>query len=219
MRGIARDLAASGTGTFKNCDFIGETKGERRVKIENYASCPTYYLCEIKNIKMSPSNSLIASRLSAIGINPKNAPIDATNYVCYDLGQPMHCFDADEVAGDIIVRNAKDGEEFTDLFGNKHTLIETDLVIADGKGILALAGVVGGSRGMTTDKTKNVILESAYFEPVGIRKTSKRLGVQSDASYLCAEDPKIECCAKLIHDECGGDVCIPLRDWDQKIQF
>lgn len=225
VRGIARDLAASGTGTFKNknCDFIGETKGERRVKIENYASCPTYYLCEIKNIKMSPSNSLIASRLSAIGINPKNAPIDATNYVCYDLGQPMHCFDADEVAGDIIVRNAKDGEEFTDLFGNKHTLIETDLVIADGKGILALAGVVGGSRGMTTDKTKNVILESAYFEPVGIRKTSKRLGVQSDASYRYERgiDPKISftaiaSAAKLIHDECGGDVCIPLRDWDQK---
>ncbi len=225
VRGIARDLAASGAGNFKNknCDFLGEIKGERKAKIENYTACPIYHLCEIKNIKMSQSNDKIASRLSAIGINPKNAPIDATNYVCYDLGQPMHCFDADEVAGDIIVRNAKDGEEFTDLFGIKHTLIKTDLVVADSKGVLALAGVIGGVRGMTTDKTKNVILESAYFEPVGIRKTSKRLGIQSDASYRYERgiDPTITLAgishaAKLIHDSCGGDACVPLRDWDQQ---
>lgn len=229
VRGIARDLAAAGTGEFnqktKNYNFDDKTKGERKVKIENYAACPTYYLCEINNIKMSPSNEKIASRLSAIGINPKNAPIDATNYVCYDLGQPMHCFDADEVHGDIIVRNAKCGEEFTDLFGNKHNLIESDLVIADSQGALALAGVIGGARGMTTDKTKNVILESAYFEPVGIRKTSKRLGVQSDSSYRYERgiDPKIgftaiAMAAKLIHDECGGNVKMPYRDWDKTNQ-
>ncbi|MDR2412821.1 MAG: phenylalanine--tRNA ligase subunit beta [Rickettsiales bacterium] len=224
--GIARDLSAAGAGKFisKYDNYAGEMiGGARRAIIENKAACPDYCLCEIKNIKMAPSNARIAGRLSAIGITPRNAPIDATNYICYDLAQPMHCFDADEIHGDIIIRNAKMGEKFTDLFDNEYELVDTDLVIADEKGILALAGVIGGARGMTTDKTTNILLESAYFDPVAIRKTSKRLGISTDASYRYERgiDPTITfqgimLAVKIITDTCGGNVEAAYRDWDRK---
>jgi len=215
VRGIARDLAAAGIGKLKTqkSKYKFKESGSRKVIIENESDCPTYRLCEIHGIKMSPSNPAIASRLSAIGMNPKNAPIDATNYICYDMGQPMHCFDADEINGNIIVRNAKPGEKFTDLFGAEHELIDTDLVISDATGILALAGVVGGLRGMTTDKTKNIILECAYFNPVTVRRTAKRIGVSTDASYRYERgiDPNITdiaigYAAEMIMDACGGKI-------------
>lgn len=215
VRGIARDLSACGLGEYISPvdDFPDYGTGERQVHVKT-DKCLGYSLCEIHDIKMSPSNSKISSRLRAIGINPKNAPIDTTNYICYDMGQPMHCFDADEINGDITIRMAESGEEFTDLFGNKHTLQDTDIVIADDSGILALAGVVGGARGMTTDKTKNIILESAYFDPVCVRKTSKRLGISTDSSYRYERgiDPTLTSralarAANIILAQCGGDVC------------
>ena len=129
------------------------------------------------------------------------------------MGQPMHCFDADEIVGDIIVRMARDGEKFTDLFGNEHELKSTDIVIADKSGILALAGVVGGARGMTNENTKNIILECAYFNPVSVRKTSKRLGLSTDSSYRYERgiDPTmtgraLAMAAKIIMDVCGGKI-------------
>lgn len=214
VRGIARDLAACGAGQYlvPNDDVLNQVKSARKVNIKT-DKCPVYQFCEIHNINIAPSNNTIKSRLAAIGINPKNAPIDATNYICYDMGQPMHCFDADEINGDITVRMANAGEQFTDLFGNTHELRETDMVIADYTGILALAGVVGGARGMTTDKTKNIILESAYFDPVCVRKTSKRLGISTDSSYRYERgiDPTITGvalarAAHIIMDVCGGEI-------------
>ena len=214
VRGIARDLAACGAGQYlaTNDDVLNQVKSARKVNIKT-DKCPVYQFCEIHNINIAPSNNTIKSRLAAIGINPKNAPIDATNYICYDMGQPMHCFDADEINGDITVRMANAGERFTDLFGNTHELRETDMVIADDTGILVLAGVVGGARGMTTDKTKNIILESAYFNPVSVRKTSKRLGISTDSSYRYERgiDPTITGvalarAAHIIMDVCGGEI-------------
>lgn len=214
VRGIARDLAACGAGQYiaPNDDVLNQVKSVRKVNIKT-DKCPVYQFCEIHNINIAPSNNTIKSRLAAIGINPKNAPIDATNYICYDMGQPMHCFDADEINGDITVRMANAGEQFTDLFGNTHELRETDMVIADDTGILALAGVVGGARGMTTDKTKNIILESAYFDPVCVRKTSKRLGISTDSSYRYERgiDPTITGvalarAAHIIMGACGGEI-------------
>lgn len=214
VRGIARDLAACGAGQYlaTNDDVLNQVKSARKVNIKT-DKCPVYQFCEIHNINIAPSNNTIKSRLAAIGINPKNAPIDATNYICYDMGQPMHCFDADEINGDITVRMANAGEQFTDLFGNTHELRETDMVIADDTGILALAGVVGGARGMTTDKTKNIILESAYFDPVCVRKTSKRLGISTDSSYRYERgiDPTITGvalarAAHIIMGVCGGEI-------------
>lgn len=214
VRGIARDLAACGAGQYiaPNDDVLNPVKSARKVNIKT-DKCPVYQFCEIHNINIAPSNNTIKSRLAAIGINPKNAPIDATNYICYDMGQPMHCFDADEINGDITVRMANAGEQFTDLFGNTHELRETDMVIADDTGILALAGIIGGARGMTTDKTKNIILESAYFDPVCVRKTSKRLGISTDSSYRYERgiDPTITGvalarAAHIIMGVCGGEI-------------
>lgn len=214
VRGVARDLSAAGAGEYiaPKDDAFAVSGKARNVNIKT-DKCRAYKLAEIHGISMAKSCDKIASRLAAIGINPKNAPIDATNYICYDMAQPMHCFDADEIHGDIIVRLANAGEEFTDLFGNKHELHDMDIVIADADGILALAGVVGGARGMTTDNTKNIILESAYFDPVCVRKTAKRLGISTDASYRYERGidptitgPALMCTVKIIIDACGGKV-------------
>ncbi len=214
VRGIARDLHAAGVGTYiapTDTEFKS-VSGTRRAIIQT-DKCSTYKLIEIHGITVNPSDKKIASRLAAIGINPKNAPIDATNYICYDMAQPMHCFDADEIDGDIIVRMAQNGEKFTDLFGNEHELVDTDMVIADNAGILALAGVIGGARGATTDDTKNIILESAYFDPVSVRKSAKRLGVSTDASYRYERgiNPTITGvaamrAADIIMSACGGEI-------------
>ena len=214
VRGIARDLAACGVGEYitPHDDTLAPVKSSRVVNIKT-DKCPVYQFCEIHGIKIAPSNDVVKSRLAAIGINPKNAPVDTTNYICYDMGQPMHCFDADEIHGDITVRMAQNGEKFTDLFGNEHTLCDTDMVIADDMGALALAGVIGGARGMTNDETKNIILESAYFNPVSVRKTSKRLGISTDSSYRYERgiDPTItgialSAASKMITDACGGKI-------------
>lgn len=212
--GVARDLSAAGIGEYTAPESrdLPLMESARKVIVET-DKCNVYRFCEIHDITISNSKPVIASRLAAIGINPKNAPVDATNYVCYDMGQPMHCFDADAINGDIIVRMAKDGEKFTDLFGNSHELKSTDIVIADATGVLALAGVIGGARGATTDETKNIILESAYFDPVCVRKTSKRLGISTDASYRYERgiDPTITGAAlaraaEIILDACGGKI-------------
>ncbi|MBE6460088.1 MAG: phenylalanine--tRNA ligase subunit beta [Alphaproteobacteria bacterium] len=214
VRGIARDLSASNAGKYitpRDTEFK-PVAGNRRAVIKT-DKCATYKLIEISGVKIAPSSDKIASRLRAIGINPKNAAIDATNYVCYDMAQPMHCFDADQIHGDIVVRMAKSGEKFTDLFGGEHELTDADMVIADDMGILALAGVIGGARGSTTDDTKNIILESAYFDPVSVRKSAKRIGMSTDASYRYERgiDPTITgaaamMAANIIMDACGGKI-------------
>jgi len=215
LRGIALDLSAAEAGKYKE-DEIKELDliaGSRKVNLLAPNACPTYRFCEIHGIKNAPSNNVVQRRLRAAGINPKNAPIDATNYICYDMAQPMHCFDADKIVGDITVRMANEGERFTDLFGNEHTLNEKDLVICDDAGILALAGIVGGDRASTSDNTKNIILESAYFNPVFVRKSAKKIGLSTDSSYRFERgiNPNISskalaCAAKIIMDTCGGKI-------------
>ncbi len=214
VRGIARDLSAAGIGEYiaPNDTPFNSVSGNRQVILKT-DKCRAYKFIEIHDITVNPSDKKIASRLAAIGINPKNAPVDATNYICYDMAQPMHCFDADEINGDITVRQAQNGEKFTDLFGNEHELLDTDVVIADASGILALAGVIGGARGSTTENTKNIILESAYFDAVSVRKSAKRLGISTDASYRYERgiDPTItgvaaQYAADIIMSACGGNI-------------
>ena len=179
VRGIARDLSASGAGKYlAPKDTVFKPVSGARSAIIKTDKCATYKLVEISGVNIAPSCEKIASRLRAIGINPKNAAIDATNYICYDMAQPMHCFDADEIKGNIVVRMANNGEKFTDLFGVEHELTENDMVIADDMGILALAGVIGGARGSTTDNTKNIILESAYFDPVSVNRQKESVCLQ-----------------------------------------
>ena len=214
VRGIARDLSAAGIGKYiAPIDTEFKTVSGARRAIIKTDKCATYKLLEIGGLNMAKSCEKIASRLRAIGINPKNAAIDATNYICYDMAQPMHCFDADQIHGDIVVRMATPGENFTDLFGTEHELTDMDMVIADDMGILALAGVIGGARGATTDNTKNIILESAYFDPVSVRKSAKRISMSTDASYRYERgiDPTITGtaamrAAEIIMDACGGKI-------------
>ena len=215
LRGIALDLSAAGAGTYieNKIDELKPIKGERKVNLLAPEACPTYRFCEIRGIKNAPSNKTVQSRLLSAGINPKNAPIDTTNYVCYDLAQPMHCFDADKIVGDITVRMANNGEKFTDLFGTDYELCDKDLVICDDAGVLALAGIVGGERSCTSDDTKNIILESAYFNPVTVRKSSKRYGISTDSSYRYERGinpggtgAALAMAAKIIMDECGGEI-------------
>ena len=214
VRGIARDLSAAGAGEYiepETHDFKS-VNGTRSVVLKT-DKCTTYKMIEINNVNIVDSCDKIASRLRAIGINPKNAAIDVTNYICYDMAQPMHCFDADQIHGDIVVRMAENGEKFTDLFGGEHELTDRDIVITDNDGILALAGVIGGARGSTTNETKNIILESAYFDPVSVRKSAKRIGMSTDASYRYERgiDPTITgtaaaTAASIIIDRCGGEI-------------
>lgn len=215
LRGIALDLSAAGAGKYieNKITELKEVKGKRKVNLLAPDACPTYRFCEIRGIKNSPSNKIIQSRLLSADINPKNAPIDTTNYICYDLAQPMHCFDADKIVGDITVRMAKTGEKFTDLFGKDYELCDKDLVICDDAGVLALAGVIGGERSCTSDDTKNIILESAYFNPVSVRKSSKRYGISTDSSYRYERGinpdgtaKALSMAAKIIMDECGGEI-------------
>ena len=215
VRGIALDLSAAGAGKYieNKIDNLKLVKGDRKVNLLAPDACPTYRFCEIHGIKNSPSNKTIQSRLLSADINPKNAPIDTTNYICYDLAQPMHCFDADKIVGDITVRMAKNGEKFTDLFGTEYELCDKDLVICDDAGVLALAGIVGGERSCTSDNTKNIILESAYFNPVTVRKSSKRYGISTDSSYRYERGinpdgtaAALASAAKIIMDECGGKI-------------
>lgn len=214
VHGIAQDLSAAGMGEYivKDTAILQMGAASRGVEIQT-DKCPVYRLMEIRGIQMAASSETIARRLRAIGINPKNAPIDATNYVCYDMGQPTHCFDADQVVGNITVRMAGSDEEFTDLFGTNHKLTPADIVIADDAGILALAGVVGGARAMTTDATKNILLESAYFDPVCVRKSAKRAALSTDASYRYERgidptitEPAMIAAANIITDACGGEI-------------
>ena len=215
VRGIALDLSAAGAGEFVDEKVVElkDVKGERKVNLIASDMCPTYRFCEIHGIKNAPSNKTIQSRLLSAGINPKNAAVDATKYICYDLAQPMHCFDADEIVGDITVRMAKPQEKFTDLFGKEYELCDKDLVITDDAGILALAGVVGGARASTSDKTTNIILESAYFNPVTVRKSAKRHGISTDSSYRYERNinpdgtlTALSKAAKIIMDTCGGKI-------------
>lgn len=182
------------------------------IKIEDSKACRRYVGVRVKDIKIGPSPEWLAKALESIGQRPINNIVDATNYVMFDIGQPMHAFDADKVVGDIAVRFAQAGEKFTTLDGRDLTLDESILVIADDEGPLALAGIKGGNRAEVDADTKNLILESANFDPVLIRRTSAKLGLRTDASKRFENNlsPETALLAMLklvdvLQDLAGGD--------------
>lgn len=165
---------------------------ELSVTVENTEKCPRYIAGMVKNVKIGPSPRWMRERLRASGIRSINNLVDITNYVMLEYGQPMHAFDKRYVEGNqIIVRNAKDGETITTLDGQVRELSPEMLVIADAKKPVAVAGVMGGEYSGIMDDTTDVIFESAYFEPVQVRRTSKKLGLRTDASarYEKGMDP------------------------------
>ncbi len=154
-----------------------------KVDIENEVLCPRYAAGIVKNVKIGPSPRWMRERLRASGVRPINNLVDITNYVMLEYGQPMHAFDLRYVKDShIIVRNAKDGEEITTLDGQERKLSSEMLVIADSEKPIAVAGVMGGEYSGIMEDTTTVVFESAYFEPVQVRRTAKKLGMRTDAS-------------------------------------
>ena len=217
IRGIARDLSSAGVGKLiqiKRKKIKQIAKHEIKISIvkEKDQGCLTFGSCYIKNITNKESPDWLKSKLIALGLKPISAVVDITNYVMFDLNRPLHSYDADKIHKEIIVRNSKEGEEFEALDNKKYKLKKGMCVISDKSGVLGLGGIIGGSSTSTDLKTKNILLEAAYFLPDSIRKTSRDLNINTDANYRFERgiDPNstkdgLELAAELIVKICGGE--------------
>jgi len=218
IRGIARDLAASGFGKLKDLKekkIKSKMKQTLNVKIkkEKNQGCSVFGSCLIKNVKNTESPKWLKDKLISIGQKPISAIVDITNYVMLDINRPLHAYDADKIEKGITVRNSKPGEEFIAL-DNKKYILENDMcVISDNKGVLGLGGIIGGIRSGTELDTKNILLEAAYFEPKSIRNTAKKLNLDTDAKFRFERgiDPLsiengLNKAAHLIKEICGGEI-------------
>ena len=218
VRGIARDLAASGFGKFINLKEIkikSKTKQNLKVKInkEKGQGCTTFGTCLITNVNNTESPQWLKNKLISVGQKPISAIVDITNYVMLDINRPLHAYDADKIKKGIIVRNSKSGEEFEALDNKNYKLQKGMCVISDDKGVLGLGGIIGGTRSGTELSTTNILLESAYFDPRSIRDTAKKLNINTDAKFrfergidpLSIEDG-LNKAALLIKKICGGEI-------------
>lgn len=187
--GIARDLAAYLSKEIKIPDYEIKEEGPDinnawAVEILDKEKCPRYAARIIRGAKIGESPEWVKSRLMKLGLRPINCVVDATNYVLMEMGQPLHAFDMDLLEGNkIIVKTAKDKEEFITLDAQKRKLDSDMLMICDERRSIAVGGVMGGENSEINDNTTNILIESAYFNPSSIRKTAKKLGIQSEASY------------------------------------
>lgn len=198
VTGLAREAAATyhvplnlKKPTFQGID--GNIQDALQVEIQNKEKCPRYAAGIVKNVKIASSPRWMRERLRASGVRPINNLVDITNYVMLEYGQPMHAFDLRYVKdGKIVVRNAAEGETITTLDGVTRTLSPEMLVIADAEKPIAVAGVMGGEYSGIMEDTNTVVFESAYFEPVQVRRTAKKLGMRTDASarYEKGLDPE-----------------------------
>jgi len=196
--GIARELAAL-TGARLRPPKIRMKEGAppvrtlARVRIEAPALCPRYTVRVIDGVRVAPSPAWMQSRLRAAGLRPISNVVDVTNYVLWELGHPLHAFDHATVAdATIVVRRAREGERFTTLDGQVHALDPGMCVIADPRRAIGLAGVMGGRNSEVTASTTRVLLESAYFDPAATRRTSRTLGLKTDAAYRFERGADIE---------------------------
>ena len=186
--GIAREAAATFHKEFKP-PVVTETGNNEdvndyvKVSVENTDLCSRYCARVVKNIKIGPSPEWMQRRLASVGIRPINNLVDITNYVMEEYGQPMHAYDLDTLAGhQIVVKNAAEGEKFTTLDGQERTMDQDVLMICDGEKAVGIAGIMGGENSMITDDVTTMLFEAACFDGVNIRKSSKRVGLRTDAS-------------------------------------
>ena len=218
VRGIARDLSASNFGKLKEprkTKVKKNIKHNLKIKIEKNKNqaCSIFGSCIIKNIKNTESPGWLKNRILALGLRPISAVVDITNYVMFDLNRPLHAYDLDKIKNKITVRNSKKGESFKALDNKNYTLDKDMCVIADDEGVLGLGGIIGGERSGTEINTKNILLEAAYFDPTLIRKTAKKLDLNSDAKFRFERgvDPQsvtagLDSAVELIVEICGGEV-------------
>ena len=227
--GVARDLRAGLRQKEINKELITPSVSSFAVdnrslrieiQVENPELAPRYCGLTISNLIVEDSPDWLKNRLKAIGLSPINNVVDATNYVMHELGQPLHAFDADRIHGKkVVVKRLPSGSEFMTLDGELRTLHEEDLMICDAEKPMCIAGVFGGINTGVTNQTRSIFLESAYFDPVSIRKTAKRHGLNTDASFRFERGIDINLveyaltrAAILIRDIAGGDITSDLTD-------
>jgi len=219
VHGIARDLAAAGRGQLR-APNVAAVKGsfdspilwKRDLPPDQQKACPFVAGRSFRKVKNGASPKWLQDRLTAIGLRPISALVDITNYVTFDLGRPLHVFDAGKLAGDLTMRFAKAGESILALDGKTYTLDESMTVIADKQQVHGIGGVMGGAFSGCADDTTEVFLEVALFDPTRTAATGRKLGIESDARYRFERglDPQsavwgAEVAARLILELCGGE--------------
>ena len=236
VRGVARDLAAAGVGKLKLTSNINiKNNGAQKIKVsitkEKNQGCTIFGSCLIKDVANKESPKWLKDKIESLGQKPISAIVDITNYVMIDLNRPLHAYDADKIDKEIIVRNSVKGETFEALDNKEYKLDNDMCVISDKSGVLGLGGIIGGTRSGTELNTKNILLESAFFSPRSIRKTSKLLNIDTDAKFRFERgiDPQsielgLKKASKLITEICGGkvskfDVQKIKKDKKNKIKF
>ena len=227
--GVARDLNAwlvrqgyPSTLHRPSCDGFDADNNDLpiNVKIENAEACPRYACVSLTGVEVKESPEWLKNKLNIIGLRPINNIVDITNYVMMAYGQPLHCFDADMVTGnEIIVRDGNEGKKFVTLDGVEHTLSEHDLAICNTEEPMCIAGVFGGKGSGTYETTKNIVLESARFHPTWIRKSARRHGLSTDASFRFERgiDPErtiyaLKQAALLCKELAGGKISMEIHD-------
>ncbi|WP_343313117.1 phenylalanine--tRNA ligase subunit beta [Brucella sp. BE17] len=218
IRGIARDLAASGLGTLKPLAAEAvKGEGETPVKVildqgAQNPFCLGFALRLVKGVKNGPSPKWMQQRLKAIGLRPINALVDITNYVTFDLGRPLHVFDAAKVKGNLTVREAREGETILGLDQREYKFKPGMYVIADDNGPESIAGIMGGEHSGCDENTVDVLIESALWDPRSIARTGRELGIVTDARYRFERGvdpammvPGAEIATKLVLELCGGE--------------
>ena len=233
--GVARDLRASLLQKNSTLELITPSVSTFRidkrtlkidVDVKDSKLAPRYCGVTISGITVKESPEWLKNRLKAIGLSPKNNIVDVTNYILHDLGQPLHAFDAAKINGKISVKTVASGTKFITLDDVERTLHEEDLMICDEKGPLCIAGVFGGKSSGVTETTNSIFLESAYFNPISIRKSAKRHGLNTDASFRFERgiDPTItefalKRAALLIKEIAGGEITSDIIDiYPKKIE-
>jgi len=218
VRGIARDLAASGAGKLReNVTRKIKFKDTKKFKVtitkHKNQGCTIFGSSLITGVTNKESPKWLKEKILSLGLKPISAIVDITNYVMFDMNRPLHAYDLDKIDKEIIVRNSSTGESFKALDNKEYKLEEDMCVISDQSGILGLGGIIGGTRTGTELNTKNILLESAYFDPRSIRKTSKKLNIDTDAKFRFERgiDPEsieegLKKAANLIKEICGGEV-------------
>lgn len=226
--GVARDLRAF-LNTHRQAnvelqwpvikDFKVNSTSPVKIEISNKTACPRYCGLTIDGILIQASPEWLQQRLRVIGLSPINNVVDVTNYVMHELGTPLHAFDAKIVAGNVLVRNAKQDEAFTTLDGTERKLHADDLVIANANEAMCIAGVFGGAKSGVSESTTSIFLESAVFDAVAVRKTARRHGLNTDASFRFERgvDPELTLyalkrAAQLIIEVAGGHIASEPQD-------
>jgi phenylalanyl-tRNA synthetase beta chain len=230
IRGVAREVAAlqgkkSKIPERKIQESTESISGKVQIKVEDYEACPHYMARLIRNVKIGPSPLWLKQRLERSGHRSINNVVDITNLILLELGHPLHAFDFDQIQNsEVVIRKAHEGEKFITLDNQELTLQSSMLVIADSKRAIALGGVMGGKNTEVTEQTKNILLECAYFQPSGIRRTAKATGLASESSYRFERgiDPlglpeALDHAAALIQALAGGEVLKGVIDLCEKM--